>query len=419
METLFTTIVVVGPLIGTFFPLEVYFGPQSFSLQSVHAASDSTFTSTTVVTGVTLAAYLLLSVIRWSVVSPGLARNWPLFAFTLLALASAAWAAAPGISFNRGVRLADMVLIAVYLIQRYSAKELVKLLTVSFLIFAFLSVAVVALAPGLGLNGLNGYFGAWRGATTHKNSLGAAATIGLIVSAYSFRFRANPIIALPSALILLLLLVMAQSATAAIAMIGATLAAIYLSQLMRARRPIEKLFFAVIGVLLLVFGAAAFAWADELLALVGRDASFTGRANVWAVVQVAIEQKPIWGYGHGFWQSASPMLSEIITSLNWGVPQAHNMWLDIRLQLGAVGLAAAIGLWLIAGKNAVLSLLFSRNNESVLWSVLLIAIFLRAFSETELVDPAINGMFWFSLGYAGLAKAASGRQNANSEIAAL
>jgi hypothetical protein len=38
----------------------------------------------------------------------------------------------------------------------------------------------------------------------------------------------------------------------------------------------------------------------------------------------------------------------------------------------------------------------------VVWTVLLVAIFLRSFSETELVDPGITGMFWFSLAYAGL-----------------
>jgi O-antigen ligase len=406
LETVFTILVVTFPLIGTFFPLEGYLAAQSFAVQTAQASSESSLSSSTFVFGLLLVSYSWLSVVHWRVVLPGFMRNWPLLAFTLYTLASSTWAAAPGISLNRGGRMAIMVIVAVYLTQRYSTKDLVRLFTISFLISACLSVAVVALAPSLGMSALNGYSDAWRGALTHKNALGGAAAAGLVFSIYSSRIRANPRIALPTTMLLLFLLAMARSATASIAAIGTAVAAIYLMQLARVRRPIEKLFVAMIGLLLLAVGASGFYFADDLLALVGRDASFTGRASVWAAVQIAIDQRPIWGYGHGFWVSSSPMLSEIVNYLNWGVPEAHNTWLDIRLQLGAVGLAIAIGLWLVAGTNAALSLLFTKEGEALLWAALLVAIFLRGFSETLFVDPGIGGMFWFSLGYAGLARLA-------------
>ena len=61
-----------------------------------------------------------------------------------------------------------------------------------------------------------------------------------------------------------------------------------------------------------------------LTALIGRDTSFTGRTVVWNAVQIAIDQKPMWGYGHGFWISASPALSEVMNYLRWASPEAHN-----------------------------------------------------------------------------------------------
>jgi len=70
----------------------------------------------------------------------------------------------------------------------------------------------------------------------------------------------------------------------------------------------------------------------------------------------------------------------------------------------------AVGLWSLAALNSARAVVVYRRREAVVWTVLLVAIFLRAFSETELVDPGITGMFWFSLAYAGLSRSLSNRR---------
>lgn len=401
LETAFTIFVVTVPMIGTFSPVEAYLARQSFSLQSMPVTSESSFSSSTVAFSIVLSAYTMLALRQWPSVLRECTRNWPLLAFTAYALATSAWAAAPEISVNRGGRMAIVVLVAIYITQRYAAEDLAKLLTMSFLVSAGASALIVAVAPDLGTSGLVGQSGAWRGALTHRNGLRGMAAIGLIISVGSHHIRSSPLGAIAAAL-LLLLLIMSRSATAIVETIGAACSALYLGRLVRAQQDVERLFLAAVGLLLIGICGLGLYFGDELTALIGRDTSFTGRTVVWNAVQIAIDQKPMWGYGHGFWISASPALSEVMNYLRWASPEAHNTWLDIRLQLGAVGLGLAVGLWSLAALISARAVLVYRQYDAVVWTVLLVAIFLRSFSETELVDPGITGMFWFSLAYAGL-----------------
>lgn len=71
-----------------------------------------------------------------------------------------------------------------------------------------------------------------------------------------------------------------------------------------------------------------------------RDDTLTGRTEVWAAVLPAMKQQPVLGYGFGsFWTDTRRELYEI--------PTAHNGYLDILLELGAVGLGFYT-LWLLS-----------------------------------------------------------------------
>jgi len=72
----------------------------------------------------------------------------------------------------------------------------------------------------------------------------------------------------------------------------------------------------------------------------GRDDTLTGRTDVWAAVLPAMEREPMLGYGFGsFWTDTRRRFYEI--------SDAHNGYLDISLDLGAVGLAFYFG-WLLS-----------------------------------------------------------------------
>jgi O-antigen ligase len=70
------------------------------------------------------------------------------------------------------------------------------------------------------------------------------------------------------------------------------------------------------------------------LALLGRDATFTGRTEIWQAILPVALRNPIFGVGFGSFWIAPP----ISYSLSIMVNESHNGYLDVFVELGLVGL---------------------------------------------------------------------------------
>jgi O-antigen ligase len=74
---------------------------------------------------------------------------------------------------------------------------------------------------------------------------------------------------------------------------------------------------------------------DEMLNSIGRDASLSGRDQLWAAVAHEVGKKPIFGHGYGgFWYEGRGR--EMVKT--WNPRQAHNAYLDVMADLGLTGL---------------------------------------------------------------------------------
>ncbi len=93
--------------------------------------------------------------------------------------------------------------------------------------------------------------------------------------------------------------------------------------------------FAVVG----LAGATAFWFArDTVFDVLGRSSSLTGRDEIWQKVGDRIAERPVIGWGYSTpWVPSEPAFDEWIVDHGVTVMQAHNMWLDVTLQLGIVG----------------------------------------------------------------------------------
>ena len=93
------------------------------------------------------------------------------------------------------------------------------------------------------------------------------------------------------------------------------------------------------GSVLAVLGAIALTvvrW-SEVSALLGKSPDLTHRFDIWAAVVTRIADQPVIGHGFvGWWPSWDPWFA--IHSID-GVPmlEAHNVWLDLMMQTGIVG----------------------------------------------------------------------------------
>jgi exopolysaccharide production protein ExoQ len=243
------------------------------------------------------------------------------------------------------------------------------------------------------------YAGAWRGIFDHKNGLGRVMALGLITILW-VRARGSQWIraALIFGFVLCTVeLVGSRSATAAgIAVVGLTLVV-----LLRSPRRGPALA-AIAGVSLVgaaLLGAAVFGGAidaGDLLAVLGRDESLTGRTEIWSSVMQAISDRPFFGFGYDvFWQHFAWYGQYIPPSIGWRPFHAHNGYLEAALDFGLSGLGIAIAL-LLSGATHAWRFAMKAAPEHSGWSLLVILYFV-ATNFTESVIGKYNSPDWIVL----------------------
>ncbi len=127
--------------------------------------------------------------------------------------------------------------------------------------------------------------------------------------------------------------------------------------------------------------------------MVGRDATLTGRTAIWQQVWVSILKHPLLGYGFSaFWQGMKGESYNVILALRFVLFHAHNGFLEIWLELGAVGLLF-FGLGYVRAWRKLLPLLVMREQKECAWMlyVLVLALFYDLDENTLLT---FNGLFW-------------------------
>ena len=78
-----------------------------------------------------------------------------------------------------------------------------------------------------------------------------------------------------------------------------------------------------------------------LLEALGKDATLTGRIPLWHLVDQAIGNRPLLGYGYqAFWTDASSDAWQIWASIGWMAPHSHNGFRGTLPGIGLVGLSS-------------------------------------------------------------------------------
>ncbi len=181
-----------------------------------------------------------------------------------------------------------------------------------------------------------------QGIMGNANLLGPVALLAIIVFAIRIAARA-PYRALLWGWIGLsaFLFVRASSATAYLAAAAAVLVLTTVLLMRRARRPGERTKYYV-GYAVIGLGGALllFFFREQIFTLLGRGADLTGReSKIWTAVLERASERPVAGWGFATpWLTNDPYFDGWIIDHGVSVMQAHNMWLDVYLQLGIIGL---------------------------------------------------------------------------------
>jgi exopolysaccharide production protein ExoQ len=309
-----------------------------------------------------------------------------------LAILSVFWTTAPEVTPRRLVGLVGTTMVGFYLAARYDLKQQMDLLAWTMGIAIGLSFMFALLLPRYGVMG-GLHAGDWRGIYYHKNVLGKIMTLSITLFWLLLRHtKGNPISLWLGLIFSSLLLILTTSTSSIINAMALVISSGVLATLgWRYRLMIPTV------LLMLVISSGLSFWASQsaefIFSLFGKDATLTGRTDIWLSVIRMINQHPWWGYGFsGFWNGRLSEAATVWRDVRWHAPHSHNGYLDLWLDLGFVGVA----LFTISFWNALLrSIVWIRlvKTPDQLWPIMFLIYFTLAnVTESSLLSQ--NNIYW-------------------------
>lgn len=265
----------------------------------------------------------------------------PFFLFIVWTFASFNWSNQPDLTLRQGLLMCVTYGAACMVSQYLSWLRLARVLAGLFTLQAVVSAGLAILTPQWGVMS-EIYPGAWSGIWSFKQTLGVAMAVASGgVMGYAL-MQPKAVWWTAPAVVIIALCAIKSEATTAILVTGLAMAmpvAVWFAQ----KHPSA----AVLSVWVVVSGLAALFLVITILAplmfqLLGKAPTLTGRTEIWRALAAPIAERPWFGWGYqAFWTDTS-LTSPVdrIESLMEGFrpPDAHSTPMDIRLQLGVVGL---------------------------------------------------------------------------------
>ncbi|BDZ38766.1 O-antigen ligase family protein [Microbacterium suwonense] len=296
---------------------------------------------------------------------------WVALGYAALALVSVAWSRWPSATLLTWMLLGAVTMTAMLAATMLSWQEIARALSTTLKAILTLSVLIelwVALVlrhpilpnfaevpPGkidphiYWVRGNLFDDGRIQGVVGNAHTLAMMCLFSLIVFGvlYAARVRRRGMLIAWAALAVVLL-VKAASTTVylGIAVLLAVLAAAILARLTetpRARRAV----YAACAIVAVGGTTTAVLLRERILELFGKDSDLTGRLEIWQAVWERAITRPVFGNGFSSpWVPWDPAFHDWIMDHGLTVFHAHDMWLDVFLQLGIVGVVLMAIAWL-------------------------------------------------------------------------
>lgn len=322
----------------------------------------------------------------------GLIRQPFLIALVAVAALSWFWSVSPDQTSRRVFALVFTTLGGAVLAARYSWARLAEALGACFAILAVASLFTGLFVPSIGR--MTDIFpGAWRGLWEEKNAFGDNLAMGAGVCAAAALLNPRRAAFWASvALLSFLLVLMSTSKTSLISVVlaGGALGLVWMVR----RGPaagVAAAWAAVAGLALI--GAVAFFASDLVFGLLGKDATLTGRTQIWAAVMRQIDQRPWLGFGYAaIWDETGNWgpLAWIVHDAGFKPHHAHNAWLEQWLAIGVPGLAAWAALF---GQTLIANIVALFRDKGAYLALPFFVVFALT-SLTESIAVQYNDMRW-------------------------
>lgn len=327
----------------------------------------------------------LVQVIRMATFSP------LIILCVLYAGVSMLWSIDPAVTLRRAIALLLTTYIGLTFAAYFSWARMVQIIALGFFVVALFCFAIVFMDPARGIMS-EIHPGAWRGVFVEKNQLGGMMTKGLIVSMCAFALRPKRWwFYVPAGLMCFALVLLSTSKTSLLISLLSILLFVFLKVYRTnpfMRIPLIFGLVASIG----LFAGLMFAIPEAMFGLIGKDPTLTGRTDIWTLLSQAIEQKFWLGYGFGvYWQDPLGPSYIVRQVLQWGVPSAHNGWVEIWLSCG-VGIVIIFAVHCLVTLGYSLRSIKTGGRETYFVILMLVAYFGFSLSESAILQQ--NSLSW-------------------------
>jgi exopolysaccharide production protein ExoQ len=323
----------------------------------------------------------LVMFFHWKRVIYLLTKDPFLWALIAMAVASVFWSSHPDSTSLNTKYLLRLAIFSSYLALRYSTRDLIRLLSWYAGLALVLSVVFGLLFPAYSIQHLGT---AWVGIFGHKQSagtfMGFAATLFTI---HCFDKRSNLLLALMGMGLTIALVLLSMSKTG---LVLCVLPLLFMPLYKIAKQGKYRAVLLTFALILGCFAAATVIINLETIVVgwLGKDLEFNGRLPLWLPSIASWLHQPWLGYGfHGFWNSEE---SDSVLLNTWlgtdpgfrarsVIANAHQGFIDLALQLGAVGFTLFITNFLLLLKRIIDLLLLTRLID-YFWMLLFLCYFL-------------------------------------------
>lgn len=333
-----------------------------------------------------------------------------LFLFVGMATLSVLWSADPSATMRRLFRLYVMFLAGLAFVlvgwERRRLQEVLRPVVTFVLIGSIifgLTSPELAIEKGTSLE----LAGAWKGLTMQKNSLGALATMGVLLWTHAlFAGESRKIYAWPGLAISCSCVILSRSSTA---IFSSALCVGFLFLLLGTRPAMRRYLPYIVGTfatLVIVYSLAVLNLVpglglllEPVAALTGKDLSFSGRTTIWNIVIESIQQRPILGTGYGaYWTGpvATSLSYPFVTRTYIYPTQAHNGYLDVINELGYVGGFVLIG-FIVTYLRQAIHMIKIDKTQAALYLAMLFQALIANLSEAHWFSVAQFPTFWMIL----------------------
>ena len=302
-----------------------------------------------------------------------------------LALTSILWADNFFFTATRLIGLVGVVCIALILTTQFPVKVFLRWLIWFYLFLAFVNYMTIYFFPEISLSQKNNYSSPWIGFHHQKNLLAQAMAIFIVISYIQLlikniswqMFICIIIVAAP-------LLYFSKSMTANVLFLAGILSSTIIWLYFKYRFSLYWLL-----LLSLLIGLSVYFFKSDLLSLVGKSETLTGRTITWGFVSDQAKLMPFFGHGYGTWLDYDLIPKQYTYLISLG---GHNGYLDIWFWFGGVGMIF-FSLFIIDMARKLYVLLKNSNDDSLLFLSVFFIMFILA-NITESLILVRSGLTW-------------------------